>query len=322
MEMDNALVEHPSVTVIIPAKNEENNLKICLPSILEAKSVYMGDVDIIVADNGSTDNTVQVAKSFGVTVIECPELSISAMRNEGASLAKSKILAFVDADITVGREWFANGINSIIENRAICVGGFIDVPEKSTWVERTWLMAVDMPFDLLDVEWVSSMNMFVISDRFKNVGGFDEGLITCEDVDLCLRLKRLGHIYYDKSIYVVHHGGAKDIPHFFKKEKWRGQSNLKGIFRHGLSIRELPSVIIPIYYVAIYCSILLYLLLNTINIYFILVCTPIILIPIIRAMTVCSKTKSIKTIAQLFILWFTYYTARGLSLISLAVRWK
>jgi hypothetical protein len=93
------------------------------------------------------------------------------------------------------------------------------------------------------------MNLFIRTQAFEEAGGFDENLATCEDVDLCYRLARFGRIVSDSDLEVVHHGEAATIREFVRKELWRGRSNLKGAFRHGLSLKEVPSLILPLYFV-------------------------------------------------------------------------
>ena len=82
------------VSVIIPAKNEENNIEHCLQSI---NSQSLKPFDCIVVDNGSEDKTVQKAIKHGAKIIIRPEISVGELRNIGASYARGDILSFIDA---------------------------------------------------------------------------------------------------------------------------------------------------------------------------------------------------------------------------------
>ncbi len=62
------------------------------------------------------------------------------------------------------------------------------------------------------------------------------------------RVQKFGKIISDKRIEVVHLGEAATIKEFMRKEIWRGISNLKGIKSHGLWLKEIPSISIPIYF--------------------------------------------------------------------------
>ena len=74
--------ESPSVSFIVPVRNDEVRLRKCLQS-LEANRSSGVDVEIIVVDNGSTDGSRAVARAAGAHVLECPGLRVSELRNRG-----------------------------------------------------------------------------------------------------------------------------------------------------------------------------------------------------------------------------------------------
>ena len=87
----------PSVSVIIPAHNAARTLRACLTSILSAE--YNGSVEVIVVDDGSTDDTGTIAQEMGCTLIRRdPSVGPALARNAGAKEARGDILLFVDAD--------------------------------------------------------------------------------------------------------------------------------------------------------------------------------------------------------------------------------
>jgi phosphoglycolate phosphatase/putative hydrolase of the HAD superfamily len=92
------------------------------------------------------------------------------------------------------------------------------------------------------------MNLFVRKEAFDRLSGFNERLETCEDVDLCFRLKKQGRIVSDDRIRVFHRGEAADIRHFFRKERWRGLGNTAGVASHGISLKEMPTLMLPAYF--------------------------------------------------------------------------
>jgi glycosyltransferase involved in cell wall biosynthesis len=92
------------ITVIIPALNEEAYLPGCLKSLRNQD--YTGQYEIIVADNGSTDNTSAIARSFGARVVSCPEVkSVFYARQIGADSATGDIIAQADADTLYPKDW-------------------------------------------------------------------------------------------------------------------------------------------------------------------------------------------------------------------------
>ncbi|MDL1974321.1 MAG: glycosyltransferase [Deltaproteobacteria bacterium] len=236
------------VSIVIPAKNEENCIEQCLGSLFKI-DFPREQYEIIVVDNGSTDSTRNIAESFGVKVISVPLGAIAAVRNGGAEEAEGNFLAFLDADCTVEKDWLYQATRYFSKENIVCFGSAPIIPKSATWVQQTWFFVREKVDEVTDVSWLESMNMFVRKDIFFKVGGFNEKLITCEDVDLSYRLAAYGKIVSDKRIVAIHHGEAASIKEFFAKERWRGKSNYTGIWQHGLKLGEIPSLVLPLYFI-------------------------------------------------------------------------
>lgn len=245
-------------SIIIPAKNEQKNIRDCLLS-LNALTYPKDDYEVILIDNGSTDETVHLARQYGAKVFIQPDLKISGLRNFGAQQSTGKILAFLDADCTVFPNWLSAASKWMDNLDICCYGSPPEIPEQATWVQKSWFMVRNKKEPVVDVEWLESMNMFVRKDVFLKVSGFDESLTTCEDYDLSVRLKDHGRIVADKNIRAIHHGEAASLRHFYKKESWRGTSNITGMRRHGFHLRELPSLAMP--FVHLFCLLIALVLL-------------------------------------------------------------
>lgn len=238
-----------TVSIIIPVYNEEECLPLCLNSI--GNLHYPGkNIEVIVVDNGSADRTREIARSYGVRVLRDDTMSVSGLRNLGADSSKGDVLAFVDADCVVSKDWLDNA-EIYFDNMEVSAWGAPPIPPDgagATWIQRTWYLVRQMENELQEVEWLESMNLFVRKKQFVSIGGFNETLVTCEDVDLCYRIRSLGNIIADSRLKVVHLGEARTLKEFIQKETWRGKSNLEGIRSHGLSLKELPSLSIPFYF--------------------------------------------------------------------------
>ena len=231
-------------SIIIPAKNEEANIGRCLDSIAELD--YDNNLfEVLVIDNGSTDRTLQILNNRQATVHVQPTLTISGLRNYGAANSQGEILAFIDADCTVARSWLTEAARYLNAADIVCFGSPPAVPDKATWVQKAWFRVRRKTPPVGETAWLESMNMFVRAEIFKKIGGFDESLVTCEDYDLSLRLSKVGRLISDERICAVHHGEAATVRHFIRKEFWRGVSNFAGMRRHGVKIKEIPSLIAP-----------------------------------------------------------------------------
>lgn len=302
-------------SIIIPAKNEEVNIAICLDSI--GRLIINGiRYEIIVIDNGSSDRTVEVAKSKGALVFEKPNMTIAALRNFGVSQAKGMIIAFLDADCTVASDWLSAASRYLENNEVVCFGCPPGNPAPATWVQRAWYCVRRKEKAGQDVRWLESMNMFVPRSVFVKVGGFNQELVTCEDYDFSLRLRRCGKIIADDRIVAVHHGEARNILHFFLKEHWRGTSNFQGMKSHGFHLEELPSLLFPVVYCVIFIAMFGYLSFERTSIFFIIMLISLLQIPIVVfAAMKTQKARDLKKIPQLILLLNVYLLARGSSVL-------
>jgi len=312
-------------SVIIPAKNEQGYLPACLDSLAQL-DYPRENYEVLVIDNGSTDNTVEIAGQYGAQVFIRPELTIAGLRNFGASHAQGRFLVFLDADCTVASDWLTAASEWLDKVDVCCFGGPPEIPEQSTWVQKAWYCVRNKRHLVEEVEWLESMNMFVRKDVFAQVRGFDETLTTCEDYDLSLRLQKHGRIVADKRIKVVHHGEAATLGHFYLKERWRAVSNIFGLIRHGLHLRELPSLLAPIVFLLCLVVTAVALVVSVVKsgaVSFWLVVAFLLLwqLPIfILAMLKSRESISIWLRLELYLLLNTYFLARGMAMFQSITR--
>ena len=305
-------------SIIIPAKNEEHNIKNCLESIF-AVDYNPAQYEVIVVDNGSTDQTVAMAKELGARTFIQPDLTISGLRNYGSAAAKGKVLVFLDADCTAKTDWLTEAARYLEASDVACFGSPPIVPDAATWVQKAWYAVRKRNNQVETVEWLESMNMFIPKQQFDQVHGFNEDLVTCEDYDLSVRLKPFGRILSDVRIVAVHHGEAANIKHFFWKEYWRATSNVARFKSRDFNLRELPSILIPPFYLFLACLFVLYLMLfglfdaRTINTGWLILLAvwqlPIVLLSAWKIRYAWNT----KIASQLLILLNVYFLARGLS---------
>ncbi len=99
----------PRFSLVIPAYNEEQYLPRLLDSIDIARDRYRQGrdaIEVIVANNASTDRTAEIATARGCSVVFVEKRAIAAARNGGARFARGEILAFIDADSAIHPETF------------------------------------------------------------------------------------------------------------------------------------------------------------------------------------------------------------------------
>ena len=239
-----------SVSFVIPVKDDALRLRRCLQSI-RRNDVAGVDVDVVVVDNGSTDESKEVARAAGALVVDGPGRRVAALRNLGAKAARGDILAFVDADHEIGSQWIRTVVDCLGERRIGAAGAPCAAPPNGTWVQRWYDRMRSKQHGRHRVDWLGAGNMAVRRDAFERAGGFDASLDTCEDVDLCFRLKRAGYgIVSDDEIRNTHFGDPATLGAVFRGEMWRGRDNLRVTFRGPWTIRHLRSALVPIFDIA------------------------------------------------------------------------
>ena len=119
-----AIESSPRLSLVIPAFNERECLPRLLDSVDEARGQYRHGPDrvqVIVADNASTDGTGLLAADRGCLVARVERRAIAAARNGGARLALGEVLAFVDADMRIHPQTF-NAIDSALQSPRVAGG--------------------------------------------------------------------------------------------------------------------------------------------------------------------------------------------------------
>lgn len=181
----------PLISLVIPAWNEERYLGRLLESIERARSAFSlgrAAVEVIVADNGSTDATKQIARSFGCKVALAERRCIGAARNAGAALAAGKLLAFADADFQIDKQTL-QFIARAMSTPGVLGGGTGLVMERTSWGIRATLGLIMPPLWALGYDGGA---WFCRHADFLAVGGFDESLRAGEDLRFLRALRRLG----------------------------------------------------------------------------------------------------------------------------------
>jgi glycosyltransferase involved in cell wall biosynthesis len=178
-------------SVVIPAYNEEQYLPRLLDSIEVARSNYSGGpeaIEVIVADNDSTDRTAEVAAAHGARVVTVKKRRIAAARNGGGRAARGEIVCFIDGDSALHPQTF-NAIDRVMSTGRF-VGGAtgIRLERKSLGLVAAYCMV--MP--LVALVRIDTGVVFCRREDFEAVGGYDEDRLYAEDVLFPLALRRLG----------------------------------------------------------------------------------------------------------------------------------
>jgi glycosyltransferase involved in cell wall biosynthesis len=198
-----------TLSVVVPTFDA----RATLPDLLEslASQTYDGSWEVVVADNGSGDDTTVIAESYRDRLPDLQVIDASARRgpgharNEGARAARGEKLLFVDSDDTVGAGWLAAMARALDEHDFVASRFETDLL-NDLWLRQTRRTAEAgerlsyWPF----LEHAGGSGMGVERELFLAAGGFDESLPVVQDADLCIRLQLAGTPLVHVPDAVVH----------------------------------------------------------------------------------------------------------------------
>ena len=171
------------VSIIVPTLNEEAHIL----ATLKALQQLLGDKEILVVDGGSSDRTVPLARSQGVTVLAAPKGRGTQM-HAGALEATGSVLWFVHAD-TIPPPAALDEIEKALEDESVVGGNFGLLFDGSSRAARQ-LTAIYPVLRLLGLCYGDS-GIFVRKRVYEQIGGL-RALALFEDLDLLRRLRRAG----------------------------------------------------------------------------------------------------------------------------------
>lgn len=203
---------NPFISVIIPVYNDPVGLKDTLHSIVLQE--YQGDFEVIVADNGSTDNTLDVVDKYRddypeliKVVIEDSLQSSYAARNKGLEVARGSIIAFIDADMSVEKDWLSRISDSLENNNADYLGCGVEIHSDDDSIFALYNKIEGFPVEeyINNRHFAPTCCLIVRKSVFDHLGAFDPNLISSGDYEFGNRVYNAGYkLDYDSKIVMKH----------------------------------------------------------------------------------------------------------------------
>jgi glycosyltransferase involved in cell wall biosynthesis len=192
-----------TVSVIVPAKNNGATIEACLKSI--AGQSYPKIELIVVVNTDSADGTLKIAKRYSKKVYSQGTERLTT-RNFGAAMARGRYLLFIDSDMVLDRNVVGDCVKAI-EHQPRGVG--VVIPEES-FGQGFWARCKQLERSFyVGVDWIEAARFFR-KDIFKQIGGYDEKMISGEDWDLAQRAEAMGRIARVQS-FIHHNEGAPSL---------------------------------------------------------------------------------------------------------------
>ena len=306
----------PFISVIVPSYNESKFIRFCMESLINLN--YPQDkFEIIVVDNGSTDDTVSICSEYTPKIYVAPDLTVGGLRNFGARKANGQIYAFIDADCVADSSWLINAINSL-KNEEYIIGSKYNIPSDARWIEKVWFS--QKPKGKTEVTYINSGNMILPKNLFNEIGGFNESIRTGEDYDLCLRAKKkLKKTISDDTIKVIHLGNPKTLGSFLKREIWHGLGSFSSFKNKWIDLPLFGTIFFFTFSMFQFFGVLTIPFANTANI-FLLSTIGLAILLISTAVYRINYVKNPKEFLQLMILYYVYYLGRSIALFYIFTR--
>ncbi len=215
------------VSVIIPMYNASGCIENCLSAVSKQTA---GDLEVLLIDDCSTDDTVQKAQSYPFRIIRTEKrISPAKVRNYGVKFASGDILVFVDADVVLKPDSAKEIINAISAPGTDAVFGMYEeaTPQAGFFSQFQNLFIVYRYERLPRSTDITCSFFFAIKKSvFEAVGGYNEEMSYYEDIEIGKRLSKEGyHCKFDPGLKVTHlkrYSNLSLIKDYFRKSAEAG----------------------------------------------------------------------------------------------------
>ena len=195
-------------SIIIPTLNEESIIEKAINQFSSIKNKY--NIEIIVSDSGSSDQTVSIARNISdkVVIYENDNCNISKARNLGAEHAKNKILVFMDADILIkDTDYFFKIIADYInKDNVSAISPRISIyPDQEKIQDKCIHFVITLISNILNGLGLSYSRggcQIIHKKNFDRISGYNEAFVAAEDVDIFRRLRKLGKTMIVNNLHV------------------------------------------------------------------------------------------------------------------------
>lgn len=190
-------MQNPSLSIVIPALNEEKNITNLLNDILN--NTYK-DYEIIVSDNGSEDNTIRIVNEFitnnpNIRLVSSEKKGASAARNNGALHATGEYILFLDADQKISQIFIKNCVKETKE-RNLDVGGHYSKPSGRKFIDKAfWFFCNNIllrPGQYVLPMASTGSGLIIKKNIHDKINGFDETIEVVHDHDYVRRSSKVG----------------------------------------------------------------------------------------------------------------------------------
>jgi glycosyltransferase involved in cell wall biosynthesis len=225
----------PKVSVVVASYNGARTLRACLDSLV---ALSYPDYEVILVDDGSTDDTPEIAKGFPqVRCLRQPNRGLSVARNAGIAAATGEVVAFTDSDCRADEDWLYYLVNDLVSGDFIGVGGHNFLPPEDSCVAAAVLVSPGGPAHVMltdrEAEHIPGCNMAFYKWALEEIHGFDPTFRKAgDDVDVCWRLQELGYKIGFSAAGFVWHYRRSTVKAYLKQQAGYGEAEALLSLKH------------------------------------------------------------------------------------------
>jgi GT2 family glycosyltransferase len=216
----------PRISVIVCTYNGNRTIKECLEGMLKLK---YPSFEVIIVNDGSTDGTEEIARSYGFRVISTKNQGLSNARNIGLEAATGEIVAYIDDDAYPDPHWLTYLAATFMRTTHAGVGRPNIAPPGDGLIADCIAHAPGGPVHVLlsdkEAEHIPGCNMAFRKAALQEIDGFDPQFCSAgDDVDLCWRLQQMGWTLGFSPAAMVWHHRRNSVHAYWKQQMGYGKA--------------------------------------------------------------------------------------------------
>ena len=224
------------ISVVVPARNAEQTIGECLESLL-TQSEPRERYEVIVVDDGSTDDTRQVVQRYEVTLLDQPHEGPAAARNRGVAASQGEVVLFTDADCVPAPDWIEEMLRPFEGQDVVGVKGAYRTRQRGVlprFVQCEYEERYERMARLKQIDFVDTYSAGYRRQIFLAEGGFDTAYpnASVEDQEFSFRLAERGYKMVFTPKAIVYHRHPETVRAYLRRKFNIGYWKVRVLRRH------------------------------------------------------------------------------------------